>query len=78
MRKLRYGKITPRLVVKFVDSDTNDVLFEIKDRTWMNIGELLNDGAVSSIMTHEFKGTPPENLMLIVVGEYDLKEIKGD
>lgn len=76
MRKLRYGKLTPRLIVKFVDSDTNEVLFEIKDRTWLSIGELLNDGAVSSIMTHEFKDDPPENLMLIVVGDYELKEIK--
>lgn len=76
MKKIRYGKSSPRLVVKFVNSDTNEVLFEIEDRTWLNVGELLNDGAVSSIMSHEFNGNPPENLMLIVVGEYDLKEVK--
>lgn len=71
---MRYTKNTPRLTVKFVDSDTNEVLFEIKDRTWMNIGEIMNDGAVSSIMSAEFKGNPPENLMVLAIGEYDLIE----
>ena len=71
---MKYAKRTPRLIVKFVDSDTNKVLFEIKDRTWMNVGEIMNDGAVSSIMNVEFKGEPPENLMVLAVGEYDLVE----
>ncbi|GAI85938.1 unnamed protein product [marine sediment metagenome] len=72
---MRYEKQTPRLTVKFVDSDTNTVLFELKDRTWMNVGELLNDGAVSSIMTNERKNKKvTQNLMVLVVGEYELKE----
>ena len=71
---MKYAKTTPRLVVKFVDTDTNEVLFEIKDRTWMNVGEIMNDGAVSSIMSTEFKGEPPENLMVLAVGEFDLIE----
>ena len=69
---MKYAKKTPRLVVKFVNSDTNKVLFEIKDRTWMNVGEIMNDGAVSSIMNAEYKGEPPENLMVLAIGEYDL------
>lgn len=71
---MKYAKTTPRLVVKFVDTDTNEVLFEIKDRTWMNVGEIMNDGAVSSIMSTEFRGEPPENLMVLAVGEFDLIE----
>ena len=71
---MKYKKSTPRLTVKFVDSDTNDVLFTIKDRTWINVGEILNDGAVSSIMKVEFKGEAPENLMVLVVGEYELDD----
>jgi len=71
---MRYEKQTPRLTVKFVDSDTDKILFEVKDRTWMNIGELLNDGAISSIMTTEWKNKKvPNNLMVLVVGEFELK-----
>lgn len=71
---MKYKKATPRLTVKFVDSDTNDILFEVKDRTWMNIGEILNDGAIDSIMKTEWKNKElPENLMILVVGEFQLK-----
>ena len=72
---MRYSKATPRLIVKFVDSDTNEVLFEVKDRTWMTVNELLSDGAISSVMKHEWKNKElPENLMVLVVGEFKLKQ----
>jgi len=68
---MRYTKSTPRLTVKFINSDTNDILFEIKDRTWMNIGEILPVGAIDSIMKTEWKNKKiPINLMVLVVGEY--------
>ena len=71
---MRYIKSTPRLTVKFVNSDTNDILFEVKDRTWMNVGELLTDNAISSIMQNEWKNKElPENLMILVAGEFKLK-----
>jgi len=70
---MKYIKSTPRLTVKFVDSNTNKILFEIKNRTWMNVGEVLTDGAVDSIMKNELKNKRmPENLMVLVVGEYQL------
>lgn len=70
----KYTKTTPRLTVKFVDSDENNVLFEIKDRTWMNVGEVLTDGAIDSIMKTEWKNKEmPQNLMVLVVGEYELQ-----
>lgn len=71
---MKYKKATPRLTAKFIDSDTNDILFEVKDRTWMNIGEILNDGAIDSIMKTEWNNKElPENLMVLVVGEFELK-----
>ena len=71
---MRYSKATPRLTVKFIDSDTNDILFEVKDRTWMNVGELLTDGAIDSIMKNEWKDKKmPSNLMVLVVGEFQLQ-----
>ena len=70
---MRYSKKTPRLTVKFVDTDTNEILFEVKDRTWMNVGELMTDGAITSIMQHEWKNKElPENLMVIAVGEFEI------
>jgi len=71
---MKYAKSTPRLTVKFVDSDTNQILFEVKDRTWMTVGDLLSDGAITSIMNTEWKGKKvPANLMVLVVGEFELQ-----
>jgi hypothetical protein len=71
---MKYAKATPRLTVKFVNSDTNDILFEVKDRTWMNVGELLTDSAITSIMNTEWKNKRvPTNLMVLVVGEFELQ-----
>lgn len=71
---MRYAKTTPRLTVKFVDSDTNKILFEVKDRTWMTVGDLLTDAAIDSIMKNEWKNKKmPINLMVLVVGEFELK-----
>lgn len=70
---MRYTKQSPRLTVKFVDSDTDKILFEVKDRTWMNVGELLSDGAIDSIMKNEWKNKKlPQNIMVLVVGEFQL------
>ena len=71
---MRYAKSTPRLTVKFINSDTNEILFEVKDRTWMTVGELLTDGAITSIMNTEWKNKKvPANLMVLVVGEFELQ-----
>jgi len=70
---MRYIKQSPRLNVKFVNADTDEVLFEVNDRTWMNVGELLSDGAIDSIMKNEWKNKKlPENIMVLVVGEFEL------
>ena len=70
-----YNKTTSRLAVKFVNSDTEEVLFEVNDRSWMNVGDILTDGAITSIMANEYKNKPlPDNLMVLVVGEFKLHQ----
>jgi len=71
----KYKKETPRLSVQYVNADTEEVLFEINNRTWMNVGELLTDAYVNKIVERELSGAviePPKNLMVLVVGEYKL------
>ena len=70
-----YTKDNPRLEVQYIDSDTEDIIFRIKDRTWINVGDLLTAHAVSNIMQNEFKGdTIPENLLVLVVSEFKLSQ----
>jgi hypothetical protein len=70
---MKYTKASPRLTVKFIDSDSDEVLFEVTNRTWMDVGQILNDNAIDSIMKTEWKNKKmPNNLMVLVVGEYGL------
>lgn len=72
---MRYNKATSRLTVQFVNSDTEEILFEVKDRSWMNVGDVLTDGAITSIMANEYKDKPlPNNLMVLVVAEFELQQ----
>ena len=65
----RYKKETSRITVKFIDNDTEEVLFEIKDRNHTNIGELFTDYVVSSLAEREIKkGVEPDEIMVISVG----------
>ena len=71
---MKYTKETPRLTVKFINADTEEVLFEINDRTWLNIGEILTDYYIDAIMKTEMKDKKkPINHMVLVVGEFKLK-----
>jgi hypothetical protein len=73
---MRYVKDTPRIVVKFINADTEQELFEIKDRSWMNIGEIFTNHIVTELAEQELKNrkiTPPKKLMVLAVGEYELE-----
>ena len=69
---MRYSKDTPRLTVKYVDGDTEEVLFEVKNRNHDNVGELLSDYMATEVMKQNIKGEVPDNLIILVVGEYSL------
>jgi len=70
----KYTKDTPRLTVKYINSQTEETIFEVKDRNWMNVGELLSDHYVTEVMRQNIKGTVPDKLLVLVVGEYSLTE----
>jgi hypothetical protein len=67
----RYKKETSRITVKFIDGDTEELLFEIKDRNHTNLGELFTDYVVSSLAEREIKnGVEPDEIMVISVGVF--------
>ena len=71
----KYKKNNPRLDVKFIDIDTEKTILEINDRNWMNVGELFSDHIVNNLIQQELKDkTPPDNIMVLVTGEFSLLE----
>jgi hypothetical protein len=71
----RYTKENPRIAVKFINADTDEVLFELNDRNWMNVGEILSVGITDSIMKNHFKNAVlPKNIIIIAVSECTLND----
>lgn len=75
MSKSRYTKENPRITVKFIDNNTDETLFEIKDRNIMNVGEIFSSYVANSIIQNELKNKElPRSILVIAVGEYNLTE----
>ena len=71
----KYVKESPRITVKFIDSDTENELFEIKDRSWLNVGELFPDSTASNLIIQEMKKRKlPKNVMVMAIAEYKLED----
>jgi hypothetical protein len=71
----KYIKETSRIPVKFVDELTENELFEINDRNWLNVGEIFPDYTVSNIITNDLKSKKfPKAILVIAVARYTLVE----
>lgn len=63
---MRYRKDTPRVNIIFINDNTEEVLLEIDNRTWMDMGQLFSDGNIDNVMKNELKGkTLPKNIRVI-------------
>jgi len=75
-RRIKLFKETPRLIVKFVQASTGKILFEIKDKDWMNVGELFTDYYVTELMNQTYD---EQNLLkigkIIVVVAADYQQV---
>jgi len=72
-KKIKYIKEVPRINVKYVQASTGKVLFEIKDRDWMNVGELFTDHYVTQLMQQTYENDDLKKIGKIIVvaaGDY--------
>lgn len=61
-----YKKETSRINITYLDGETKKKLFEIKDRDWMNMGEIFADHHASDIISRAFpKGDCPKNIIIM-------------
>jgi len=68
-KKINYLKESPRITVKYIDGDTNELIFEIPNRTCLDIGDVMNDVNVSEMMRKQ-NATPSLVRVLTVVDFY--------
>jgi len=70
MSKLQYSKESPRLTVKLIDGTTNEVLFEVPNRTCLDIGEFLSDSYISQMIKNKNYEVNPEIVRVLVVADF--------
>ena len=67
-----YKKENTRINVQYLDAQTDELLFEIKDRNHTNVGELLTTFHANNLMNRERQGKRmPKKIMVIAVAEFD-------
>ena len=70
---MKYVKKTPRLSVKIFNGDTNELVGEITDRNWMNVGELFADHYLNNMIPQYIKKDLPDNIVMLASAEYNLQ-----
>lgn len=57
-----------RINIKFIDGDTDELLFEVKDKTWMEVGQFMTNGYVTEVVRN-YLGLEeaPKNLIVMSV-----------
>jgi hypothetical protein len=70
----KYLKNSHRLNLKFIDGDTNELLFEIKNQSWMEIGNFFTDHYVDDVLKNSFSVDKlPENVIVMVAENFKLR-----
>lgn len=61
--------------IEVVNPENDDILFEITNRNWSNLGEVFNDHHFSTICNYEMQklSYKPKKIMLVAVAEFELK-----
>lgn len=72
---MKYVQTSPRRPVQYVDASTETILFEVHDRSWMNVNELLSAASVDKLMKNEFKDKKmPKKIIVMAIGEFELED----
>lgn len=61
-----------RLTVKYIDTETNEVLFSLNNRDHINIGELFSETYSTLLINQELpEGKIPKSFKVLVVQEFN-------
>ena len=70
----RYLKTSHRLDVKYINGSTNELLFEVKNRSWMDVGEFFTDEYVNQIIKQTLNtDLLPEDVVILVAANFKLR-----
>lgn len=67
-KKHKYLKESSRILVKFINGETNELLFEITNRTSIDVGEVFSDHFITEIS--KLKGISCDCIRVLAVGDF--------
>ena len=67
----RLIKETPRLNVQFIDSKTNEILMQVNNRDYSDVGDMFSDTYVSQLLTQKFGDNVPNEVIVLVSANYN-------
>ena len=69
----KYVNETSRITVKYINADTEEQLFEVSDRNWMNVGELMTSHYSNDLLQRELKNKKlPQKVLILTICELTL------
>lgn len=61
-----------RINLKFIDGDTNELLFEVKDKSWMEVGQFMTNQYVTDVLRNSLgMDEAPDNLVVMTVAYFE-------
>lgn len=74
MGQSSYQKLSHRINIKFINGDNNELLFEIKNQVWMDIGKFYTDTYVDDLIKQTIPSDKiPKNVVVMVAANFILK-----
>lgn len=74
--KYKYVKDNPRIETQFVDGKEEEILFEINNRTHMNVGEIHSEYFTTTLTIKEVdEDELPDELLVISISRF--KKVKA-
>ena len=69
---MKYTKDNHRLNIKFINAETNELLFEVKDKSWMEVGDFFTDHYVDQLIKRTCQNNLPKSVIVLLNKQYNL------
>lgn len=71
----KYVRTTPRITVQFIDASNEEIICEVPDRNYMNVGDILTAYYGNTIVQEKLKGKKlPKKILVLTVSELVLED----
>jgi len=71
--KNNYVRESSRINIQIIDSDTEETLFNIENRNFLNVGEMFTERVLNSIIETSSVNVNSDEIMVVAVGVFKKK-----